>query len=111
MIPRNRAPTHPGVLLKELYLDPRTVSVTAMSDATGISRKHLSQIVNGHVGITPDTAVRIADVLGTSSQMWMNGQNIYDLWHAERRLHEGRPVHSGLFAIEHGIEHGENILS
>lgn len=102
MIPRNRAPTHPGLLLKELYLDPREVSVTAMADAAGISRKHLSQIVNGHVGITPDTAVRIAEVLGTSAQMWLNGQNAYDLWHAQRHLSEGRPVRSGAFAAHGG---------
>ncbi len=99
MLPRNRAPSHPGLLLKELYLDPRGVTVTALADATGMSRKHLSQIVNGHIGFTPDTAVRVADVLGTSAEMWMNGQAVFDLWHARRRLAEGRPVRSGAFAV------------
>ncbi|MGB8839758.1 MAG: HigA family addiction module antitoxin [Aliidongia sp.] len=99
MLPRNRAPIHPGILLKELYLEPRGVSVTALSDAAGISRKHLSQIINGHVGITPGTAVRIAETLGTSAQMWMNGQATYDLWHAQRQLPDGRPVRTGAFAI------------
>lgn len=98
MFTRRRAPTHPGIILKEHYLDPRGVSVTAFSEATGISRKHLSQIINGHVGITPETAVRIAAVLSTSSQMWMNGQITYDLWHAEKDLPSGRPVRAGAFA-------------
>lgn len=99
MIPKNRQPTHPGQILKDLYLDPRAVSITAFAEATGLSRKHLSQIINGHVGITPDTAVRLGEVLGTSAHMWMNGQTTYDLWHAQRRLTEGRPVHSGAFAV------------
>lgn len=102
MITRKRAPTHPGTILKELYLDPREVSVTAFSDATGISRKHLSQIIHGHVGITPETAVRIAAVLDTSAQMWMNGQTAFDLWYAQRDLPEGKPVRVGAFALEPG---------
>ncbi|CCG39916.1 HigA family addiction module antitoxin [Magnetospirillum molischianum] len=102
MLTRNRAPTHPGTILKVLYLDPRKVSVTAFSDATGISRKHLSQIINGHVGITSETAVRISAVLDTSAQMWMNGQTAFDLWHAQRDLPEGKPVRVGAFAPEQG---------
>jgi addiction module HigA family antidote len=86
-----------------MYLDPREVSVTALAEATGLSRKHLSQIVNGHVGITPETAVRIAEVLGTSAEMWMDGQTTYDLWHARRRLADGPPVRTGAFAAHHAL--------
>lgn len=99
MLPRNRAPTHPGVLLKELYLDPREVTITSMSDAAGISRKHLSQIIHGRAGISPEVAVRIADVLGTTEQLWLNAQSQYDLWHARRRIDEGRPIRVGAFAL------------
>ena len=101
MLPRNRAPTHPGVLLRDLYLEPRKVSVTALAEATGLSRKLLSRIINGRVGFTAETAVRVAEVLGTSDEMWVNGQASYDLWHARRRLSEGVPIRAGAFAVHH----------
>ncbi|CAA6605160.1 Antitoxin HigA-1 [Rhodospirillaceae bacterium LM-1] len=96
----NREPTHPGVILKEFFLEPNNISVLAFAAEAGLSRKHLSQIVNGHAGITPDTAVRIAAVIGNTAQFWMNGQTAYDLWHAEKRLAEGKPVRRNAFAIK-----------
>jgi addiction module HigA family antidote len=99
MLPRDRAPTHPGVLLKKLYLDPRKVRIVALGEATSTSRKHLSQIINGHVPISPEMAVRLGEVLGTSAEMWMTAQAVYDLWHARRKVAESAPVRSGLFAV------------
>ena len=75
------------------------MSVTAFADAAGISRKHLSMIVNGRVSITADTAVRISAVLGTSAEMWMIGQAQYDLWYSEKALPEGKPLKRGAFAL------------
>lgn len=98
MYKRQRPPSHPGSALRLLFLEHERVSISAFAEAAGISRKHLSQIVNGHAAITPDTAVRIAAVVGNTAQFWMNGQIAYDLWHAERRLAEGRPVQRNAFA-------------
>jgi len=98
MVTRNRAPTHPGLILKELYLTPRNAKVTAFAEAAGLSRKHVSQVLNGHANVTPESAVRIAAVLGTTAQLWMNLQASYDLWHAERNLTAGKPVHARAFA-------------
>jgi plasmid maintenance system antidote protein VapI len=39
----------------------------------------ISAIVNGHRGITADTALRLAQYFGNSSQYWMNLQALYDL--------------------------------
>jgi len=84
--------------LKELYLTPRNAKVTAFAEAAGLSRKHVSQVLNGHANVTPESAVRIAAVLGTTAQLWMNLQASYDLWHAERNLTAGKPVHARAFA-------------
>ena len=100
MFKRNRPPTHTGILLKEFFLEPKRISVLAFAAATELSRKHLSQIVNGHAAITPDTAVRIATVLDTSAQFWLNGQSAYDLWHAERKLADGKPVKRNAFNLK-----------
>lgn len=91
MIPTKRRPTHPGTILKEMYLEPRKVSVKALSEATGISRKHLSRIVNGHVGISPEVAMKLAAVLDTTPELWLNAQRNVDLFDAQQELQEWEP--------------------
>jgi antitoxin HigA-1 len=82
----SRRPTMPGVILAELYLTPRGVSIAKFAEACGLTRKHMSAIVNGRAAITADTATRIAAVLGTAAQYWLNLQNAVDLYDAETRL-------------------------
>jgi len=84
----SRRPTAPGVILAELYLTPRGVSIAKFAEACGLTRKHMSAIINGRAAITADTATRIAAVLGTTAQYWLNLQNAVDLYDAEARLRE-----------------------
>ena len=79
---RNRRPTGPGAILKAHYMEPRGISVTAMADALDLSRKHVSQIVNGHKRVEPNTAARLARVLGTTTRFWLNLQAAVDEWDA-----------------------------
>lgn len=77
-------PEHPGKVLKDLYLDPLNLTVTKTAKGLGISRQALSNILNGHNGITPDMALRLEKAFGTSRQTWLNMQQNYDLWRAEQ---------------------------
>src|SRR5256885_1667356 len=79
-----RRPTAPGKILRELYLAPHGVTATEFAEAAGVSRKHMSGIINGHVTITAEAAARIAEVLGTTAQYWLNLQNAVDLFDAEQ---------------------------
>lgn len=88
MLTRRRPPTHPGLILKEHYLVPRNVKIQDFADATGISRKHLSQVINGHAGISADTALKFAEALGTTPQLWINLQVAVDLYNARKRREE-----------------------
>jgi antitoxin HigA-1 len=85
---RTRRPTLPGEILVELYLAPREISIAKFAEAVGVSRKHMSAIVNGRASITAETATRMAAALGTAAQYWLNLQNAVDLYDAERRLAE-----------------------
>jgi antitoxin HigA-1 len=85
---RTRRPTLPGEILLELYLAPHDVSIAKFAEAVGVSRKHMSAIVNGRTSITAETAARMAAVLGTTAQYWLNLQNAVDLYDAEQRLAE-----------------------
>ena len=97
---RKRLPTHPGVILRKYYLEPRGISVSAFARAAGLTRKHISTIVNRRAGVTAETAVRFAAVLETSPEYWLNLQTAYDLYRAVLAVGRGRkrPVHKGLFA-------------
>ncbi len=89
---RKLQPEHPGVLMKNYYLAHRKITATKLAQETGISRKHLSQILNGHAPITANTAVRLADFLETSAEMWLNGQMAYDLWHSKKEFEQQKTL-------------------
>lgn len=75
-------PAHPGEVLLDLYLKPLGVSITAAADALGVTRKHVSEIVNGRAPVSADMAIRLAGALGTEAEIWVNMQAQYDLWEA-----------------------------
>lgn len=83
-LPRDRAPTHPGEMLFEEFLKPLGVSQSAFAIRLGISFPRLNEIIRGKRAVTPDTALRLARVLGTSADFWLGLQQDWDLWHAMR---------------------------
>jgi addiction module HigA family antidote len=82
-VPTRVAPPHPGEILLEDFLKPCGITQMRFAKAAGISFVRLNQIVNGHRGITADTAMRFARVLQTDEQSWLNLQTIYDLFAAK----------------------------
>ena len=79
-------PTHPGEILRELYLEPLGLSVTAAAEALGVSRKTLSAILNGWAGISPEMALRLSMAFDTTAESWLNQETQYELWRAKRDL-------------------------
>ncbi len=77
-------PPHPGEILREDYLEPLGLSVTEASKGLGISRKGLSEILNGRTGISPAMAVKLARAFATTPELWLNLQSQHDLWHASQ---------------------------
>ena len=75
-------PPHPGTVLRE-YLG--SVPVTAAAKHLGITRAALSRILNGSAGISAEMALRLADALGTTPELWTGMQAQYDLWQASRK--------------------------
>jgi addiction module HigA family antidote len=73
-------PAHPGEVLKELWLEPLGLTLTQAAMRLGVTRKTISKIVNARGAITPEMALRLEVVFGTSAQAWMNMQTAYDLW-------------------------------
>lgn len=75
-------PVHPGEVLLEEFLTPIGISQTAFAVRLSISLQRLNDLIHGRRGVTPDTALRLARVLGTSPEFWLNLQETWDLWHA-----------------------------
>jgi antitoxin HigA-1 len=73
-------PAHPGEVLKE-GLGNMTVAEAAKR--LGVTRTHLSRILNGHAGISAAMALRLSQAMPhTSPEFWLKMQLNYDLWHA-----------------------------
>jgi antitoxin HigA-1 len=84
MLPKKRPPTHPGAMLLEEFLQPLGISQTELAARINVSYPRINEIINGKRGITPDTALRLARLFGTTAEFWLNGQRNWDLWHAMR---------------------------
>ena len=86
-------PAHTGEIVREECLKPLGLSVTAAADALGVTRKALSDLLNGHTGVSPDMAIRLSKAFGRSPESWLQLQLQYDLWQAEQR--------SGTIKVKH----------
>ena len=82
---RMHNPAHPGEILRELYLKPLAITITQAAAALGVTRKHVSAIVNARVPVTPDMAMRLAKALATEPELWVNLQAQYDLWAVRKK--------------------------
>ena len=82
MLPKNGPPTHPGEMLLEEYLKPLGMTQSELAERIGVSYPRVNEIINGKRGVTPDTALRLSKLLGTTPEFWLNGQRNWDLWHA-----------------------------
>ena len=83
-LPKHRAPTHPGEMLLEEFLEPLGMTQSSLGELIHVSYPRVNEIINGKRGITPDTALRLARLFGTTPEFWLNGQRNWDLWHAMR---------------------------
>ena len=78
-------PIHPGVTLREDFMEPYQLSANSLAKALGIPQNRVSDIVRGRRGITADTALRLERAFGVSAAFWLNLQAQYELEVAERQ--------------------------
>ena len=81
-------PARPGEIIREDCLKPLGLTVTAAADALGVTRKALSDLLNGHSGVSPDMAIRLEKVGWSTADHWLRMQLQRDLW--EARQHDDR---------------------
>jgi addiction module HigA family antidote len=81
-----RQPTHPGEILAEDVLAELGLTGRQLARELNVSPNRISEILRGRRAITADTALRLARWLGTSPELWMNLQQVYDLESAQMTL-------------------------
>ncbi len=69
---------HPGETLKDEIVFLNLTQVD-LAKRTGLSEKHISQIINGQDPVSPDTAIKLERALGTPAEFWNNLQKNYEL--------------------------------
>jgi addiction module HigA family antidote len=93
-------PPHPGEILKELYLIPLGLTVGTLALHLGVTRNTVSQLLNGHRGISPEMALRLAKLFDTTPEYWLNLNQKRELYEARQKINVDhiQPLSSGLSA-------------
>jgi addiction module HigA family antidote len=80
---QTRKPSHPGMFFKFTVLDDRGISITSAAGSLGVTRKALSEFVNGRSKCSHAMARRLSEATGTGVAIWINMQAKLDTWEAE----------------------------
>ena len=91
----NRAPTHPGAVLRDDVLPALAMTQTEFAERLDVSRLSVSELLHERRALSPEMAARVAKVLRTTPDIWVRMQAARDLWelaqHPER-LAKVQPV-------------------
>ncbi len=77
---------HPGAVLKELYLHPLNMGAIEFARRLDVPRTRIERLIKGTTSMTPDTAMRLAQVFGTTPIYWMSMQTNYDMAMLTKKL-------------------------
>jgi len=88
----NRAPTHPGAVLREDVLPALDMTQTELARRLGVSRLSVSELLHERRALSPEMAVRLGALLQTSAESWLAMQSAVDLWQVRRRSASVKPL-------------------
>jgi len=71
------------MLLKE-FLEPMGLTQRELALGIRVPYQRVNELVNGRRGVTPSTALRLSKFFGNSAGFWLNLQQRWDLYHAQR---------------------------
>jgi len=80
-----RTPIHPGEILRE-ELELLGMSAAEFARQLDVPTNRITGILNEERAVTADTALRLGHWFGTSAEMWLNMQKLYELRLAEQEV-------------------------
>ena len=81
---KTRKPTHPGAILREDVLPALNITQTELANRLGVSRLTVSELLHEKRALSADMAIRLARLLDTTPESWLNMQQALDLWELEQ---------------------------
>lgn len=84
MLPKKRAPTHPGKMLLHEFLEPMELTQKAFATHVGWTYARLNEIVHGKRGVTAESALTLGDAFKMEADFWLNLQKNWELWNASQ---------------------------
>lgn len=82
-------PPHPGEVILEA-LDELNIGLRAFARAMDIAPSTASRLLSGKAALTPDMAIRLSVVIGSSADMWLNLQSACSLAQAQKHVDVSR---------------------
>ncbi|MGN7886860.1 HigA family addiction module antitoxin [Dyadobacter endophyticus] len=103
---RGMMPPHPGSMIRDMMegIKEETgndLTIRQVAEGLRISAKTLSNILNGHQGVSSEMAVRLSEAFGSSPEFWLKLQRDYELWHAEQKVNRSSIQH---FVQKRGLQ-------
>ncbi|MDR2675775.1 MAG: HigA family addiction module antidote protein, partial [Opitutaceae bacterium] len=74
---------HPGILLRDLYLEESGITQAQLAKGIGLPESRVSELCNGKRDITADLALRLGKFFGIDPRCFTNAQTHYDLEEAK----------------------------
>ncbi len=84
--------THAGIIFKKRMLDRHGISVTKAAEHLHMSRKQVSEFVNGKSRVSVTLAKKLHKATNISAEFWLNIQKAYDLHMAHNEEVEAKPL-------------------
>lgn len=94
MIPSNRKPTHPGIVLERDFMKPRELTPAQLAEKLGgkWTELKITSIIEGKEGISEKSAHDLGQFFGTSPDFWNSLQQQYFQWARVRREMDKGPL-------------------
>jgi addiction module HigA family antidote len=86
MLPQHRVSTHPGQVLLKEFLEPLGLTQVKLAKALNIPQNRINELIRGKRGMTPETALLLAEYFKNSAEFWMNLQTAHDLTRVRAEL-------------------------
>lgn len=79
-------PLHPGEFIRNVYLTPLGISSAQLAESLDVDASKVTQLLAQKTVVSPEMALRLSAVLGSSAGFWLTMQAQYSLWQAEKEF-------------------------
>lgn len=79
-------------MLSEEFMKPMGITQQHLAHHLGWTQAKVSDIIRGRRGLTPQSALCLADAFGVTPQFWLNAQQAWDIWHAQQTHTKHPPI-------------------